>query len=189
MSCVSCVAYSQGMGYVSVGQAVLTEGENMTISVSVIRKISEGGCMMMNDWRKSIRQRANINALVFMDGQQLLDRGIIVRHDDATVSLTDYGVKMLDRRIPAKTIFKVLRCAPMRMVGNSTRPGMVRRTTIDEMIRMGLVQSDGIEITLTEAGLCRLLPDPTQRLVFSVPSRKVAAVNAAVAGVLENDHD
>jgi hypothetical protein len=161
----------------------------MTISVSVIRKISEGGCMMMSDWRKSIRQRANINALVFMDGQQLLNMDIIIRHDDATVSLTEHGYKLLDRSLPAKTIFKVLRCAPMRMVGNSTRPGMVRRTTIDEMIRMGLIKSDGIEITLTEAGLCRLLPDPIHRLVFSVPSSKLEAVNAAVAGVLENDHD
>lgn len=161
----------------------------MTISVSVIRKISEGGCMMMDDFRQSIRQRDNIRALVFMDGRQLLSRGIIIRHNDATVSLTDYGVSLLDRSIPAKTIFKVLRLAPMRMVRNSTRPGMIRRTTIDEMIRMGLIQSDGIEITLTEAGLCRLLPDPKHRLVFSVPQSKLAAFNAAVAEVLGNDNN
>lgn len=223
------------------------------MSIGTIRRIAEQTCFMLDD---TIRLKDQFSKIVSYNAQSLIDQRIIHRNDDATVTITDIGRKLLDRKLPDQTVVRALRFAPMKMLGDVSIPGRVRRVTVEQLEHEGYVQIDGAVVTLTEKGMSRISRDvaetpltaktifhvlramPTNmvgektvpgnirkdtihrvmrlglikmddfeisltpagedrlgkragmtRLVFSVPSRKVAAVNAAVAGVLENDHD
>jgi ribosomal protein S19E (S16A) len=221
------------------------------LSVGTIRRIAEQKCFMLDD---TIRLKKPFSKIVSYNAQSLIDQGVIHRNNDATVTITEIGRKLLERKLPdqtvlralrfapmkmlgdislpgrvrrvtveqlehegyvhidgalvtltekgeariarstsesqlsAKTIFHVLRAMPTNMIGEKTMPGNIRKDTIHRVMCLGLIQMDGFEITLTEAGLRRLLPNPTERLVFSVPSHMVGKVNQAVTGVLLNDN-
>lgn len=223
------------------------------MSIGTIRRIAEQQCFMLDD---TIRLKAQFSKIVSYNAQSLIDQRIIHRNDDATVTITEIGRKLLDRKLPDQTVLRALRFAPMKMLGDTSLPGRVRRVTVEQLEHEGYVQIDGAVVTLTEKGRLRIARDfienplsaktifhvlramPTNmvgertvpgnirkdtihrvmrlgliqmddfeisltpagerrlgkragmtRLVFSVPESKLAAFNAAVAGVLENDHD
>jgi ribosomal protein S19E (S16A) len=154
------IAYAVAVRYVSVGQAAVTEGENMSkMSIGTIRRIAEQKCFMLDD---TIRLREPFSKIVSYNAQLLINQGVIHRNDDATVTITEIGRKLLDRELPDQTVLRALRFAPMKMLGDVSLPGRVRRVTIEQLEHEGYVKVDGAVVTLTEKGKLRIAGDVVQ---------------------------
>lgn len=130
------------------------QGEHMSkMSIGTIRRIAEQPCFMLDD---TIRLKERFSKIVSYGAQSLIDRRIIYRNDDATVTITDVGRKLLDRKLPDQTVLRALRFAPMKMFGDVSVPGKVRRVTVEQLEHEGYVQIDGAVVTLTEKGRLRI---------------------------------
>lgn len=136
------------------------------MSIGTIRRIAEQPCFMLDD---TIRLKAQFSKIVSYNAQSLIDQQIIHRGDDATVTITETGRKLLNRKLPHQTVVRALRFAPMKMLGDVSVPGRVRRVTVEQLEHEGYVQIDGATVTLTEKGRLRIVENPiSTKTIFHV---------------------